>query len=77
MSTGPVMTAEEPPDWHARYKGYAFRQLVATRNRMAVELARDIERGHKSAPELERAAARLASYTELIDILTALKGHLK
>lgn len=71
------VTAPEVPDWHARYRGYAYRQIVKTRNIMASELARDVERRHKSAAELERQAARLASYTELIDTLDALKGMLK
>lgn len=73
----PAPEPEPSPDWHARYKGYAYRQTVKTRNTMAAELARDIERARKSPAELERQAARLASYTELIDTLDALKGMLK
>jgi hypothetical protein len=64
-------------DWNARYKGYAYRQLVNTRDRMLADLTRDIEQGRKSGAELDRGAARLASYNDLITALESLKGLLK
>lgn len=68
---------EERPDWHARYEGYAFRQIRKVRNTMAAELERDTAAARKSPAELERQAARLASYDDLITTLDHLKGQLK
>jgi hypothetical protein len=73
----PPVTAAEAPDWHARYEGYAFRQIRRVRETMAAELERDRERGKKTPAELDRQAARLASYDDLITTLDHLKGQLK
>lgn len=67
----------EGPDWNARYKGYAYRQLVNTRDRMAEQLLRDFEANKLSGPDLARAEARLASYNDLVTALNTLKGLLK
>lgn len=71
------ITAPESPDWHARYEGYAFRQIRRVRDTMARDLTRDLERGHLTTGEIARARARLASYDDLIITLDHLKGQLK
>lgn len=63
----------ESPDWEHRYRGYAYRQLVATRDRMAAEVARDVNTGKLTGDDQARAEARLTSYNTLIESIDNLR----
>jgi hypothetical protein len=62
---------------HKAHRGYALRQIKATRDRMAADLDRDMAAGRLTDQDAIRAAARLASYNDLLTALDTLKGLIK
>lgn len=67
-------TPEVVAEIHRQHRRYAISQIKAKRDTMARELARDSASGKLTGLARVRAAARLASYNDLIDCLTKLKG---
>lgn len=70
----PEAAPEVVAEVHRQHRRYAISQIKAKRDTMARELARDSASGRLTGLARVRAAARLASYNDLINCLTTLKG---